>query len=957
MSKIFKFIGIPTILVLVVVLYFSINVLRDSPLGHSLLVQEYRKDIFEKLKTDKLMKGDIIAGQFIASEDNLSITLVRFFNFYHISKDQIVFRIREKGKSDWYYQGTYKVDQFQPNQYFTIGFPPIEDSRGKTYLFEIESVAGVPLDAIGISNQSPQFAVAYKMNTQNLKSDVYLLVRYILKKSYFTVSQIDYKTITLLFILFFILNYLYQTYTNKVNKAMKNIVIFGALTIINIKLLLLHQRARDNLFHLLIQKRFAIYNRVLNYYIEIDRYHKRKYSELKGSRLIKRFAKNIIIAFSKRHSIFFGIILIFVVALLSRIEYYLNGNNFGSLLYSGIGGSGDYDLLFKNALSVFRESDLVSYHWSFLNDHIFLTRFYWFLFKNFGFLNGLDYSAWFFIIISSVVCTTPFILTSRLSRFSLGGMYAGLLFALDPLSIWLSSTMVIDTSTALTFSLFVMLFFLALEKSDIRSVILLGFVGFIDVLNRGLMFFNDGPALMLFALYYLYQQSNITNVSVYVSCLIKNKSLKVIGKELLQFIFRLRYKIIYALTPITIYAALSILFDFYYFNTFDYHWPFRIDSLYLDFIPVTDVNNILGGPAAEPKSRIINYLILQFLMLRELADAMVMPKIFIIPFILLVLIQIKNRKYYIPFLLVLLYVAIFYTVPYLLTTFKLENMISDYPKRLITLENKDYLEIYILLTFIASQAVLLKQIFPRLFLSVFIYIIALGYGIYVSFSDRHFIQVLVVWYFLLAFSLGKLFNSNIYQKNKYIKRFLLLVICGVLTSYIGVTFFNKISKVSEHLGYFYLEREYLEHVDSVLPKDAVILVGGGIENPIWISNYAKRTIIFNSWLSSPLTIPYGEKDMYVLYSIKKTGMPKYDFTSPGSKGISLRSVMSDNNEFKKNKLYVLDNEVQKWNKYFTIDNYGHPFIKAHYFKLKLVDKNANGREIYQIVLSNERSEN
>lgn len=109
-----------------------------------------------------LYKGDKVVGKFTAPDNNLGIVLVRFWNFENISKDKLIFRIKEVGAKNWYYTGTYKVDQFQPNEYFTFGFPIIENSKAKSYQFELESTAGKKGDAIAISKQHPYFATRYK---------------------------------------------------------------------------------------------------------------------------------------------------------------------------------------------------------------------------------------------------------------------------------------------------------------------------------------------------------------------------------------------------------------------------------------------------------------------------------------------------------------------------------------------------------------------------------------------------------------------------------------------------------------------------------------------------------------------------------------------------------------------------------------------------------------------------
>lgn len=98
---------------------------------------------FKDLENKKLLKGERITGEFKAKNNNLGIILALFNTYNKINDDYLQFKIKEVGSSDWYYSNKYKVDQFQNNQYFPFGFPEINDSKGKTYQIEIESLSGV----------------------------------------------------------------------------------------------------------------------------------------------------------------------------------------------------------------------------------------------------------------------------------------------------------------------------------------------------------------------------------------------------------------------------------------------------------------------------------------------------------------------------------------------------------------------------------------------------------------------------------------------------------------------------------------------------------------------------------------------------------------------------------------------------------------------------------------------
>jgi hypothetical protein len=128
----------------------------------TLLTDEYSHNSLNGYKEGELYKGDIVSGTFKARENYLGIIGVRFWNNYRLNDDYVIFRLREAGTPNWYYENRYKADQFQPNDYFTFGFPVIERSKDKLFEFQVESEGGRPGVAISISEISPVFIAKYK---------------------------------------------------------------------------------------------------------------------------------------------------------------------------------------------------------------------------------------------------------------------------------------------------------------------------------------------------------------------------------------------------------------------------------------------------------------------------------------------------------------------------------------------------------------------------------------------------------------------------------------------------------------------------------------------------------------------------------------------------------------------------------------------------------------------------
>jgi hypothetical protein len=91
---------------------------------------------------------------------------------------EIIFRLKEKGAENWFYESPYFFEQATPSHLFPFGFPIIEDSEGKTYLVEIEG-RGEPngktpslyVFAAADSAGRPYLYSRYVYRQENLKKD------------------------------------------------------------------------------------------------------------------------------------------------------------------------------------------------------------------------------------------------------------------------------------------------------------------------------------------------------------------------------------------------------------------------------------------------------------------------------------------------------------------------------------------------------------------------------------------------------------------------------------------------------------------------------------------------------------------------------------------------------------------------------------------------------------------
>jgi hypothetical protein len=165
-NKLFRFVVIPIALL---ALWLGLTCLYIITFDTSLSVLSYihGRESFSKLTYNKLLKGDEIAGQFKAVENNLGIVSVKFQTFIrppYLSEDTLVFRIKEKGKSSWFSVNKYRDGLMYDAEPFPFGFPKIADSKGKTYQFEIQSLNGDINNSIALSDRGQNLFSKYQVS-------------------------------------------------------------------------------------------------------------------------------------------------------------------------------------------------------------------------------------------------------------------------------------------------------------------------------------------------------------------------------------------------------------------------------------------------------------------------------------------------------------------------------------------------------------------------------------------------------------------------------------------------------------------------------------------------------------------------------------------------------------------------------------------------------------------------
>ncbi len=211
--------------------------------------------IYSSVTSGELVKGEKMQGMFTASDNYLGQVSVRFYNFQRINPDSVIFRIKEQGQGKWYYEGTYKTDQFQPDMLFPFGFPIINDSKGKTYSFEVESLNGIAEHSIGISTVVPLGATLYQYPKKLLLSNPMTFAKFIVNNKISKIQAdgqsfvaigiyINFIAISL-FLIYFALEYLMKKQIRALLKINSTNVIATALILLVASALILYLKKTE----------------------------------------------------------------------------------------------------------------------------------------------------------------------------------------------------------------------------------------------------------------------------------------------------------------------------------------------------------------------------------------------------------------------------------------------------------------------------------------------------------------------------------------------------------------------------------------------------------------------------------------------------------------------------------------------------------------------------------------
>lgn len=189
---------LPLAILIAIWLFSSGQAITKSGVSRNTLEFPHSPQDFITRPVSQLTQGQKIVGRFTAKENNLGQLAVRFTSNYKEPSDRIVFRFKPENHHQWYYQAEYNTDQFQNNQLFPFGFPLIEQSKGQSYIFEIESLNGsTESGQIGISKENPPFTSRYTFSPRS----VIAISTFLIKKAFNVLSNSDFLATSFIFII------------------------------------------------------------------------------------------------------------------------------------------------------------------------------------------------------------------------------------------------------------------------------------------------------------------------------------------------------------------------------------------------------------------------------------------------------------------------------------------------------------------------------------------------------------------------------------------------------------------------------------------------------------------------------------------------------------------------------------------------------------------------------------
>ncbi|MBI5122594.1 hypothetical protein HZA75_01920 [Candidatus Roizmanbacteria bacterium] len=841
--------------------YFFSKISLYNSLGALSLVEEKSEHIKESGSARKsLLAGEKIIGEIKSSENNFGVLLFRFAQPSGNSTDTVVFRIKEKGKENWYYEKNYETNQFQPDQYFTLGFPPFKNSRDKIYVFEMKSLSGTYKNGIRMSLKEPHVAMVYQYSRSDL-SNLDTLLSFIAKKFIYIVRNANFLQdwqILLIFVLPLVLILFIQSEKITITTVAKSSLILKGRK----KYRFLQHSI--NLYSLQ-EKRIGLFIGRTNLWISSTMFYKVFFNTVSKKRLIIGLTL-FLLAFLFR----------FAASIVDQSNLYpfhgSLGNGVGvNAFYSLLGNGGDYDQFIRAATCAIK-----SFCPSILGQNLLIESFILGMFYElFGFVGGLKAYLYLMIILSSVIATLPYFLLSRKNTFTIGGVIGSLFLATSDYLTHMAINLPPDNGSLFLFSMFFVVYLLTMQYGTIRWLLFFGLMGTIDGLNKLTMLINDLAAFLLFVPVFFF-----------------DKAKKIDRFPFVKFSPKL---ILYSLLPLLVFIVIYSAWEYIVqikFST-SYYLRTMIESGFI-YASRTDVASDSINIFSKGILEIVYYYIgLAIVMQKRIIDYANLNIIFLAPiFIGLLFFTFQKAKF---FVIKLLSISLFLAGAFTLLVLFRNNYlgIQEVGMHVDAWPNSHYINVFLFSGILFLFFVNLKYSAVRLIIPILSYYIMLIILTKNAPWGRMWAHVITWSVVLLCFLLDWILNKT--KEDFSVRRVWIGPVLLVLFVFFYI--FPKISGMYMQLQSGIINTKekvtYLRWVNSELPENAIILAGGKSDLVVVAENINKPVIYNTRWTGALLIEP---KEI--------PGVTPRDF--------SIVEELKNKDNFEKYKYLILEDDIYLW---------------------------------------------
>lgn len=204
--------------VLLIVVGILASIVFNSYSSFSVLTVRENPSNLKFTHTSKLLKGDKLTGEFVGKENNLGIVYIKFNNYVkpdYLDEDTLIFKIKEKGAKSWYLTNKYKSGILEDNLFFPFGFSQVPESKGRTFVFELQSLKGNNINSVEIDLNGFAFASGYQVPKNQILASKQNLVNFIIKKILYSYENIDFVLYSILYFLPAFFYIFWNTFLNK----------------------------------------------------------------------------------------------------------------------------------------------------------------------------------------------------------------------------------------------------------------------------------------------------------------------------------------------------------------------------------------------------------------------------------------------------------------------------------------------------------------------------------------------------------------------------------------------------------------------------------------------------------------------------------------------------------------------------------------------------------------------